>query len=84
MRTNRILGLLAVALMTGLSGCALFNQVTLHYSRTTTIGQELIDLQRAKDTGAVSGPEYEKARKELLETAGLNAEVTVKSAHPGK
>lgn len=33
---------------------------------TTTLGQELIDLQRAKDAGIISDREYESQRKKIL------------------
>lgn len=35
--------------------------------KTTTTGQELIDLQKARDTGAISKEEYEEQRKKILE-----------------
>ncbi len=33
---------------------------------TTTLGQELTDLQKAHDSGAINDEQYEKAKKELL------------------
>lgn len=35
-------------------------------SRTTTLGQELLDLEQAYKQGALSTKEYEKAKKGLL------------------
>jgi hypothetical protein len=35
-------------------------------SRSTTVGQELIDLQRAYDQGLMSEREYDRARKRIL------------------
>ena len=32
----------------------------------TTLGQQLVDLQRARDTGALSEPEYESLHARLL------------------
>jgi len=58
--------IMAGVLIAGLSGCALFNKVDLEYHRTTTIGQELIDLQKAKDKGVISDEEYFNAKKEIL------------------
>ncbi len=57
----------AVALVGGLTGCAMFNKGTMHYNRTTTIGKELVDLQDAKAKGAISEEEYIKAKKEILD-----------------
>ncbi len=36
-------------------------------TRTTTLGQELIDLQKAHQSGAISTQEYERQRAKLLE-----------------
>ena len=67
MKMKRIAGILAaVILMIAISGCAMGNKGTMHYSRTTTIGQELIDLKEAKDKGALSEQEYNKAKEQLL------------------
>jgi hypothetical protein len=35
--------------------------------RSTTVGQELIDLQRAMDSGVITPTEYERQRKKILE-----------------
>jgi hypothetical protein len=48
------------------SGCAMFNRGTLHYSRTTTMGKELVDLKDALDKGALTQDEYAKAKKDVL------------------
>jgi len=37
-------------------------------TKTTTLGQELKDLDAAHKKGIISDEEYEKKRKELLET----------------
>jgi hypothetical protein len=34
--------------------------------RNPTVGQQLIDLQRAKDTGAISAGEYQAQKAKLL------------------
>jgi hypothetical protein len=34
---------------------------------TTTVGQQLIDLKKALDSGALTQQEYEKERKKILE-----------------
>lgn len=63
-RTAEVVVLAVV--VSGLSGCAMFNKGTLYYSRTTTMGTELIDLQEAKAKGALSDAEYAKAKKDIL------------------
>jgi hypothetical protein len=35
-------------------------------TKTTTLGQELTDLQKAHESGAITDEQYEKAKKELL------------------
>jgi hypothetical protein len=35
--------------------------------RATTVGQELLDLQRARDTGVISQEEFDRQRKKILE-----------------
>jgi len=68
MKAARILALVMAAMvMAGASGCALFNKGTLHYSRTTTVGKELVDLKDAMDKGALTQDEYAKAKKDILE-----------------
>ncbi len=77
MTAARGLGVIAAALMVaGVSGCAMFNRGTLHYSRTTTVGHELIDLKDAKDKGALSEEEYAKAKKDILEGGPVKLEAT--------
>jgi hypothetical protein len=34
--------------------------------RSTTVGQELMDLQRARDSGVITPDEYEKQREKIL------------------
>ncbi len=58
--------IIAGVLVSGLSGCAMLNRVDLEYHRTTTIGQELMDLQKAKEKGVISDEEYFNTKKEIL------------------
>lgn len=67
MNKDRIKIILAGVLMVcGLSGCALFNKGSLQYTRTTTVGQEIMDLQQARDQNAITEEEYNNAKKEIL------------------
>lgn len=54
--------------MAVLAGCIGFNRVETSHTRTSSIGQELIDLQKAKDSGAITQQEYDGCKEKLLET----------------
>lgn len=49
-----------------LSGCWAHSETR---SRTNSLGQELIDLKRALEDGAISKDEYDTAREGLIESA---------------
>ncbi len=59
------LGLLVIA-MAGLSACGGGRSEQSTEVRTTTTGQELTDLKKALDEGAISQSEYDKKRKDIL------------------
>lgn len=67
---NRILSrrvaLGALPLLVLLSGCVASIGNRQPAGRTQTLGQELIDLQKARDAGSISPPEYEVQRAKLL------------------
>ena len=63
--------LAAIILVSGITGCAVGNKGTVHYTRTTTIGKELLDLKHAKDKDALSEEEYNKVRKDLMECGSI-------------
>ena len=68
MKKTRILPtLLVLLMMVSLTSCAMFNKGTMHYSRTTTIGQELMDLKTARDNEIITDEEYTKLKKEIME-----------------
>ena len=60
--------IMAIVLATGLSGCGGggAKSQTQTDIRTTTTGQELIDLQKAYDAGAISKEQYDKEKKKIL------------------
>ncbi len=62
---SAVIGLSAVVL---LSGCiaAIGNSEGKHPRTTTTLGQELMDLQKARDTGAISEADYEAQKAKLI------------------
>ncbi len=59
---------IGLSAMTILSGCS----IQLGTGSTTrlqapTVGQQLIDLQKAKDTGVITDAEYQNQKAKLLE-----------------
>lgn len=50
----------------GLAGCGGGADVTSH-TTTTTVGQELIDLESAYKKGVITQEEYEDAKEKILE-----------------
>ncbi|MBF0474962.1 MAG: hypothetical protein HQK59_03855 [Deltaproteobacteria bacterium] len=57
---------LAILVGVGLSGCGGGGAKNNIETRTTTTGQELIDLQNAKDKGVITEREYEDQKKKVL------------------
>ncbi len=59
----------ALVLATTVSGCGGggAKSQTQTDVRTTTTGQELLDLQKAYEAGAMSKNEYEKQKKKILQ-----------------
>ena len=59
--------IIAVAAMTLVTGCAWQVGGDKHSELVQpTTGQQLIDLKRARDTGAISEPDYEAQKAKLL------------------
>ena len=63
-----IAGLLALGLITALlSGCAWeVGGGPHHVTIQQTVGQQLIDLQQAKDSGAITDSEYQTQKAKVL------------------
>lgn len=59
---------LAILLALALGGCwgGGADVRNTNTARSTTVGQELIDLQRAHDQGLIDQKEYERQRKRIL------------------
>ena len=70
---------LALLVIISLTGCAMFNEGTLHYSRTSTIGKELVDLKEAKADGAISEEEYIKLKEEIMKGGPINIHIETKN-----
>ncbi len=59
--------LIALAAVTLLTGCIGFvGGGSTSKPQSATLGQQLIDLQKARDTGAISETEYQAQRSKLL------------------
>lgn len=58
----------ALSLLVGTGCIAVSNPKTIN--RATTLGQELIDLQKAKECEAITDQEYQQLRKKLMDAAG--------------
>jgi len=75
MKMKKITAILtAIILVSGITGCAMGNKGTVHYTRTTTIGQELIDLKEAKDKGAITEQEYNKVKEDIIKCGSIKFE----------
>ena len=59
--------LIALIALTLLAGCAWQVGGDKRYVKSEpTVGQQLIDLQHARDTGAISEPEYQLEKAKIL------------------
>jgi hypothetical protein len=67
MTSHRILSIAFIACAV-LTGCGSSSRANVTVTGTTTIskGQELIDLQRALDSGAISKADYDTVRAKIL------------------
>ena len=68
MRKFVISSVVAISALTLLGGCAWeVGGGTKHTTIQPTMGQQLIDLQKAKEAGAITDAEYEVQKAKLLE-----------------
>jgi uncharacterized protein YceK len=59
--------LCAIAVMALLSGCSSARTEVLPPTVSVSIGQQLIDLKKAKDAGALSDKEYQAQAKRVID-----------------
>lgn len=73
MKTVRFCVVLAMAAAL-LGGCCGGGTTTVKTEPaiTTTTGQQLIDLKKAYDSGAITEDQYNKMKKEVIEKSGGN------------
>jgi hypothetical protein len=69
MKKSITLALMALCCMSLLSGCLAFSLGGGTKTETTkpTVGDQLIDLKRAKDAGALTDAEFEAQKAKLLD-----------------
>jgi|AntAceMinimDraft_1070359.scaffolds.fasta_scaffold216666_1 hypothetical protein len=63
-RCGRILGLLLLALTLTISGCVRVDTG----SSTPTLGEQIMDLVKARERGVITQGEFARLRKELLQS----------------
>jgi uncharacterized membrane protein len=59
--------ILSVLLFTSCASIDLFNKKSDTTNITTTAGDELIDLQKALDSGAITEEEYDQMKEKILQ-----------------
>lgn len=72
---------LLLVLLLPLWGCVAGNDVKVDAYRNTTVGQELVDLEIAKEKGLINPVEYEKLRAEILKGGPLNINLEGHDSH---
>jgi hypothetical protein len=65
-RQSPMRALLVAGMIVGLAGCWGGGADVRNTNRATTVGQELIDLQKAFDQGLIDQREYDRQRKRIL------------------
>lgn len=60
-----LVGLSTMTLLTGCIGLSIGGGTTSK-PETATVGQQLVDLQKAKDTGAITDSEYQAQKAKIL------------------
>lgn len=70
---NRVLAVIAiVAIVLPSVGCAIGNSAEVRHVRSVSVGQEMIDLKRAVDTGAISSQEYTDLKAQLMDLGDID------------
>mgnify|MGYP006134642431 FL=1 len=59
--------ILSILIFTSCASIELFNKKSNTTNITTTVGDELIDLQEALDSGAINQEEYDKMKQKILQ-----------------
>jgi uncharacterized membrane protein len=65
MLNKSVMGVIAIALVLGLSGCG-GNDTQTTVKTTETQGKQLLDLKEAYDRGVITENEYKRTKNEIL------------------
>lgn len=75
MISGKVRYVMLAGLLLPLWGCVAGNDVKVEAYRNTTVGQELIDLEKAREKGLVNPSEYEALREEIKKGGPINIEL---------
>jgi hypothetical protein len=71
---KRIIGIiLIILLMTSLTSCIAVGKGSEEINHHPTLGQQLIDLQKAKDEGAITQKEYDELKAKIKDSSLISA-----------
>jgi len=71
---RKLIGIiLIILLMTSLTSCIAVGKSGEEINHQPTLGQQLIDLQKAKDEGAITAKEYEELKDKLKKSPLISA-----------
>jgi hypothetical protein len=62
-----VLTIAAAAAMLALAGCGGGGADIRTTTTTVSVGQQLIDLKKARDTGSISQSQYERLKQQLID-----------------
>jgi len=65
---NTLVAIAGVVVLIGTTGCAMFNYTELKHTNTVAAGDRLISLKKALDAKLLSKSEYDKLRKDIIDS----------------
>jgi len=73
---NMLVGIAGVGVLIGTTGCAMFNYTELKHTDAVAVGDRLISLKKAFEAELLSKSEYDKLRKDIIDSK-VNVEVSL-------